>query len=184
MKLILRPKPTSVYSEVEVATPEGALLYSSDTEPLSAPRKSYFKDANDEILATITTVRMDDKNRAHHVVTSDGRVFDLVRKFRNPASTTESYIKVGSTGWQAITRRAWTSRFEIRSSSGDVLLQARQVAGSAATRTSSMSKTRLMLTAWCCLRSSRAMSCTRTCPFPRGSSISFLFADNEARVSS
>lgn len=127
MKLILRPKPTSVYSEVEVATPEGALLYSSDTEPLSAPRKSYFKDANDEILATITTVRMDDKNRAHHVVTSDGRVFDLVRKFRNPASTTESYIKVGSTGWQAITRRAWTSRFEIRSSGGDVLLQARQV---------------------------------------------------------
>lgn len=126
MKLIIRPKVASVYSEVEVTTTGGALLYSSETEPLSVPRVSYFKNASFEKLATVTTSRTDRKQRAHHVVMADGRVLDLVRKFRNPISTTESCIAVKNLGWQIVIRRAWTSRFEILEADGTVLAEAKE----------------------------------------------------------
>lgn len=128
MKLRIKEKLMSVLSEVQVTDARGEVLYYTDTEPLSSPRLSHFKDAHDQELAKISTVRLDEKKRAHHVVMADGRVYDLTRKFRNPASTTESIVTVENVGWCAVTRRAWTSRFEIRSEDGTVLAEAKQIA--------------------------------------------------------
>lgn len=128
MKCKIKGKLASVYSEIEVTKPDGTLLYSLETEPLSAPRTSHFKNAAFERLATVTTVRTDTADRANHVAMADGRAFDLKRKFRNPASTTESFITVSGLGYKIVTRRAWTNRFEIRRVDGAVLAEARQIA--------------------------------------------------------
>lgn len=127
MKLRIKSKLMSVHSEVEVLDRSGEVVYHADTDPLSSPRLTRYKDAGHNELAVITTVRLDSENRAHHVVMADGRTFDLKRKFRTPASTTESYLTVSGAGWKIVTRRAWTSRFEIRSESGSVMLEAKQV---------------------------------------------------------
>ena len=128
MKLKIKAKLASVLSEVLVSDAKGDMLFCAETEPLSAPRKSCFKDASYNVLATVTTARLDTAKRAHHVVMTDGRTFDLTRKYRNPASTTESIITVENVGWCAVTRRAWTNRFEIRSEDGAVLAEAKQIA--------------------------------------------------------
>lgn len=127
MKLRIKEKLMSVHSGVEVADSSGEVLYTAETDPLSSPRTTRFKGADQRELAVVTTVRLDQKDRAHHVVMADGRAFDLKRRFRTPASTTESYLTVSDADWRIVTRRAWTSRFEIRSETGAKLAEAKQV---------------------------------------------------------
>lgn len=128
MKLRIKSKLLSVHSEIEVATMDGEVVYHADTDPLSSPRLIRFKDAECRELATITTVRLDYTDRAHHVVMADGRIIDVKRKFRTPASTVESYLIVKGADWQVVMTRGWTSRFEVRDTSGKVYVEAKQIA--------------------------------------------------------
>lgn len=128
MKLQMQTMPMSVQSEVEVKDMTGAVLFRAKTDPLSSPRCTLLFDADGRERAKVTTVRLDYKDRAHHVTMADGRTFELTRKFRVSASTTESILTVSGLDWKIATRRAWTSRFEIRSASGNVLAEARQIA--------------------------------------------------------
>lgn len=127
MKLRIQAKLMSVHSEVEVKTPAGEVRYTAETDPLSAPRHTYFRNAQGDELAQVTTVRLDQKDRAHRVVLADGRTFELKRKFRSPASTAESYLTISGTDWKVAAHRAWTSRFEVRDEAGTVLAEAKQV---------------------------------------------------------
>ena len=95
MKLRIKAKLLSVHSEVEVSTTDEEVVYCADTDPLSSPRLTRLKDAEYCELATITTARLDAKDRAHHIVMADGHTFDIKRKFRTPASTVESYLRRG-----------------------------------------------------------------------------------------
>lgn len=72
MKLRIRAKLLSVHSEVEVSTTDEEVVYCADTDPLSSPRLTRLKDAEYRELATITTARLDAKDRAHHIVMADG----------------------------------------------------------------------------------------------------------------
>lgn len=128
MKLRIKAKLMSVHSEVEVLGPDGTVLYMADTDPLSTPQRTRFKDAAYNELAVYTTSRLDYKRRAHTVAWADGRTWHVSRKYRNPASTTESYLTVEEVGSMAVTRRAWTNRFEIRSPGGAVVAEARELA--------------------------------------------------------
>lgn len=126
MKVRIKSKAMSVHSETEVVDAQGNLLFCTETDPLSAPRRTRVTSADGAEVAVITTVRLDERKRAHHVVMADGRAFDCTRRFRNPASTTESIITVKDVGWQSLTRRAWTNRFEVRSKAGRVLATAKE----------------------------------------------------------
>lgn len=127
MKLRIKAKPLSVHSEVEVSTTDEEVVYCADTDPLSSPRLTRFKDAEYRELATITTAHLDAKDRAHHIVMADGHTFDIKRKFRTPASTVESYLTVEGADWQVVMTRGWTNRFEVRDTGGRVYVEARQV---------------------------------------------------------
>lgn len=72
MKLRIKAKLLSVHSEVEVSTTDEEVVYCADTDPLSSPRLTRLKDAEYRELATITTARLDAKDRAHHIVMADG----------------------------------------------------------------------------------------------------------------
>lgn len=124
MKLRIKAKLLSVHSEVEVSTTDKEVVYCADTDPLSSPR---LKDAECRELATITTARLDAKDRAHHIVMADGHTFDIKRKFRTPASTVESYLTVEGADWQVVMTRGWTNRFEVRDADGRAYVEARQV---------------------------------------------------------
>ena len=126
MKVRIKAKAASVRSEAEVVNAKGEVLFRTETDPLSSPRRTRVMDAAGNEIAAITTVRLDESKRAHHVVMASGDTYDCVRRFRNPASTTESIITVKGTGWQSLTRRAWTNRFEIRAGAGRVLAVAKQ----------------------------------------------------------
>lgn len=127
MKLRIQAKLMSVHSEVEVKTTAGEVRYVTETDPLSAPRRTFFRNARGDEIAQVTTVRLDTKDRAHRVVMADGRTFELKRKFRSPASTAESYLTISGTDWKVAAHRAWTSRFEVRNEAGGVLAEAKQV---------------------------------------------------------
>lgn len=127
MKLRIKAKLLSVHSEVEVSTTDKEVVYCADTDPLSSPRLTRLKDAECRELATIATVRLDAKDRAHHVVMAGGRTFDIKRRFRTPASTVESYLTVEGADWQVVMTRGWTNRFEVRDTAGRVYVEARQV---------------------------------------------------------
>lgn len=127
MKLRIKSKLMSVHSEIEVLNASGEVIYHADTDPLSSPRVTRFKDACHQELAVITTVRLDREHRAHQVTMADGRVMDIKRAFRTPVSTAESYLTVSGAPWSVVTRRAWTNRFEIRSEAGAVVAEAKQI---------------------------------------------------------
>ena len=127
MKLRIKAKLLSVHSEVEVSTTDKEVVYCADTDPLSSPRLTRLKDAECRELATITTARLDAKDRAHHIVMADGHTFDIKRKFRTPASTVESYLTVEGADWQVVMTRGWTNRFEVRDADGRAYVEARQV---------------------------------------------------------
>lgn len=128
MKLRIKSKLLSVHSEIEVTATDGSVLYCADTDPLSSPRLMRFKDAEYRELATVTSVRLDYADRAHHIVMADGRAIDVRRKFRTPASTVESYLVVKGADWQVVMTRGWTSRFEVRDSAGKACVEAKQIA--------------------------------------------------------
>lgn len=127
MKLKIKAKLASVYSEVEVLSSKSEVLFCINTEPLSAPRLSVLKDGEHVELARVTNQRLDARERAHIITWADGSVWHLTRRFRNKASTTESIITIAETGVQAITRRSWTNRFELRTAEGSVLASGRQI---------------------------------------------------------
>ncbi len=131
---------------------EEKTVFTTKTDPLSAPRCTRLYDAEGVELAHYETTRTDEKDRAYSVsidggvsfttkrsfrvssstceaiIKVDGGVsFTTKRSFRVSSSTCEAIIKVGQTGWTVLTQRAWSSRFEVHSEDGKVLVRAKQV---------------------------------------------------------
>lgn len=127
MKLRISSKLASVHSEVNVTDSHEATVFTTKTDPLSAPRLTCLYDAEGNEIAHYTTTRTDEKDRAHRVVLPDGSMFTAKRTFRVSSSTCEAIIRAGQTGWVALTQRAWSSRFEVHSEDGKVLVRAKQV---------------------------------------------------------
>lgn len=127
MKLRILSKLASVHSEVDVLDSLGTVLYTTQTDPLSAPRVTRVLDADGVEAARYSTTRTDTKDRAHSIVLGDGTRLSLKRKFRVSAKTNESLLYVKPSGWVVITRRAWTCRFEIRDENDRVVARAKQV---------------------------------------------------------
>ncbi len=78
-------------------------------------------------LAHYVTTRTDEKDRAYSVSIDGGVSFTTKRSLRVSSSTCEAIIKAGQTGWTGLTQRAWSSRFEVHSEDGKVLVRAKQV---------------------------------------------------------
>lgn len=127
MRLHISSKLASVHSETEVANEKGEILYTAQTDPLSAPRLTRVVDGAGAEIARYTTTRTDTKDRAYRISMADGSELDLKRKFRVSAKTNEAVIRVQPVGWTVVTRRAWTCRFEIRDASDRVVARAKQV---------------------------------------------------------
>lgn len=127
MKLRISSKLASVHSELEVSTVDGEALFTAHTDPLSSPRTTRVVDASGTEVACYRTSRSDDKDRAHHIDFRSGVSMDLKRSFRVSAKTDEAVIRVQPQGWMVVTRRAWTSRFEIRTEGGRVMARAKQI---------------------------------------------------------
>lgn len=131
MKLRITSKYASVHNEAYVENKKGELVYSALTDPLSSPLKTRVVDANGNEVAYFTTVFGDAEKRAHKIVVDDGSEdgvkLSLTRKFRTKTKTSESLLNVKPVDWVVVTRRAWTSRFEVRTSSQRVLARAKQV---------------------------------------------------------
>lgn len=127
MKLRISSKLASVHSEVIVVDHEEKAVFSTRTDPLSAPRCTRLYDAGGLELAHYTTTRTDEKDRAYSVSIDGGVSFTTKRSFRVSSSTSEAVIKVAQMGWAVLTQRAWSSRFEVRSDDGEVLARAKQV---------------------------------------------------------
>lgn len=127
MKLRISAKLASVHSEVNVTDLEEKTVFTTKTDPLSAPRCTRLYDAEGVELAHYETTRTDEKDRAYSVSIDGGVSFTTKRSFRVSSSTCETIIKVGQTGWTVLTQRAWSSRFEVHSEDGKVLVRAKQV---------------------------------------------------------
>lgn len=127
MKLRISAKLASVHSEVNVTDLEEKTVFTTKTDPLSAPRCTRLYDAEGVELAHYETTRTDEKDRAYSVSIDGGVSFTTKRSFRVSRSTCEAIIKVGQTGWTVLTQRAWSSRFEVHSEDGKVLVRAKQV---------------------------------------------------------
>lgn len=127
MKLRISSKLASVHSEVIVADLDEKTVFSTRTDPLSAPRCTRLYDAEGSEIARYVSTRTDEKDRAHSVSIDSGISFTAKRAFRVSSSTCEAIIKVGQTGWTVLTQRAWSSRFEVHSEDGKVLARAKQV---------------------------------------------------------
>lgn len=127
MRLHISSKLASVHSETDVANEKGEILYTAQTDPLSAPRMTRVVDAAGTEIARYTTTRTDTKDRAYTITAADGSVLNLKRKFRVSAKTSEAFIRVQPVDWAVVTRRAWTCRFEIRDASDRVVARAKQV---------------------------------------------------------
>lgn len=127
MKLRISAKLASVHSEVNVTDLEEKTVFTTKTDPLSAPRCTRLYDAEGVELAHYETTRTDEKDRAYSVSIDGGVSLTTKRSFRVSSSTCEAIIKVGQTGWTVLTQRAWSSRFEVHSEDGKVLVRAKQV---------------------------------------------------------
>lgn len=127
MRLRISSKLASVHSETEVANEKGEVLYTAQTDPLSAPRMTRVANSADGELARYTTTRTDTEDRAYRITTSDGTILNLKRRFRVSAKTNEAVIRVRPINWSVVTRRAWTCRFEVRDASDRVVARAKQV---------------------------------------------------------
>lgn len=109
MKLRISAKLASVHSEVNVTDREEKAVFTTKTDPLSAPRCTRLYDAEGVELAHYETTRTDEKDRAYSVSIDGGVSFTTKRSFRVSSSTCEAIIKVGQTGWTVLTQRAWSS---------------------------------------------------------------------------
>lgn len=127
MKLRISARLASVHSEVNVTDLEEKTVFTTKTDPLSAPRCTRLYDAEGVELAHYATTRTDEKDRAYSVSIDGGVSFTTKRSFRVSNSTCEAIIKVSQTGWTVYMQRAWSSRFEVRSEEGEVLVRAKQV---------------------------------------------------------
>lgn len=127
MKLRISAKLASVHSEVNVTDLEEKTVFTTKTDPLSAPRCTRLYDAEGAEFAHYETTRTDEKDRAYSVSIDGGVSFTTKRSFRVSGSTCEAIIKVSQTGWTVLTQRAWSSRFEVHSGDGKVLVRAKQV---------------------------------------------------------
>ena len=127
MKLRISSKLASVYSEVNVVDSDGALRFSTMTDPLSSPQVTRLLDESGQEVARYSTARADARERKHRIVMADGTSFTATRRFRVSASTSESTIRVAGSDWVVLTQRAWSSRFEIRTEGDRVLARAKQL---------------------------------------------------------
>lgn len=104
MRLHISSKLASVHSETEVANEKGEILYTAQTDPLSAPRLTRVVDGAGVEIARYTTTRTDTKDRAYRILMADGSELDLKRKFRVSAKTNEAVIRVQPVAWSVVTR--------------------------------------------------------------------------------
>ena len=100
MKLRISAKLASVHSEVYVTDLEEKTVFTTKTDPLSAPRRTCLFDVEGNELAHYETTRTDEKDRAYSVSIDGGVSFTTKRSFRVSSSTCEAIIKVGQTGWR------------------------------------------------------------------------------------
>lgn len=127
MKLRISAKLASVHSEVNVTDLEEKTVFTTKTDPLSAPRCTRLYDAEGVEFAHYVATRSDEKGRAYSVSVDGSPSFTAKRSFHVSSSACEATIKVGETGWTVFTQRAWSSRFEVHSEEGKVLVRAKQV---------------------------------------------------------
>ena len=93
MKLRISAKLASVHSEVNVTDLEEKTVFTTKTDPLSAPRCTRLYDAEGAELAHYVTTRTDEKDRAYSVSIDGGVSFTTKRSFRVSSSTCEAIIK-------------------------------------------------------------------------------------------
>lgn len=127
MKLRISSKLASVYSEVNVVDRAGVCKYTTTTDPLASPQVTRLLDESGTELARYEATRTDTKDRRHRIVLGDGTSIVAKRRFRVAASTSESVITAGDTGWTVLTQRGWTSRFEVRGEGGRVVARGKQL---------------------------------------------------------
>ncbi|MFR3450847.1 MAG: hypothetical protein ACLTSX_03585 [Collinsella sp.] len=82
MKLRISAKLASVHSEVNVTDLEEKTVFTTKTDPLSAPRCTRLYDAEGVELAHYETTRTDEKDRAYSVSIDGGVSFTTKRSFR------------------------------------------------------------------------------------------------------
>ena len=88
MKLRISSKLASVYSEVNVVDADGALRFSTMTDPLSSPQVTRLLDESGQEVARYSTARgAYVRERKHRIVMADGTSFTATRKFRVSASS-------------------------------------------------------------------------------------------------
>lgn len=129
MKLSFKSKPMSVYSEVEVKAADGAVLFTSETEPLSPEHLTRLKDASHSIVATTVSPVLEKASRAHRIEFADGRAMDLKRTWPHTWSTVDSTVIADEPAWRCSIHRAWTTRFCLRDEDGSEIAVGTQELG-------------------------------------------------------
>lgn len=168
MKLSFKTKPMSVYSEVEVKGPDGSVLFTSETEPLSPEHLTRLKDSSCSVVATTVSPVFEKGSRAHRIEFLDGRVMELKRRWDHTWSTVDSTVAVSDPAWRCAIHRAWTTRFRLVDEAGADLAVGTQELGALgeAYAVEVLDGARLTEIVACCLVVCRVIALDRPAPAP------------------